>query len=127
MKILATTLGETAGDMLSMTLKLGYAQSLIITFSFFLIMLFVQLKSNKYKPALYWLVIVGTTAVGIEISDAQKQWLALSPKVKDRNLKDSFNSLFEGLHLSAKQKHAKMASILASLDMSLVDVLENSF
>ena len=61
------------------------------------------------------------------ISDAQKQWLALSPKVKDRNLKDSFNSLFEGLHLSAKQKHAKMASILASLDMSLVDVLENSF
>ncbi len=69
MKILATTLGETAGDMLSMTLKLGYAQSLIITFSFFLIMLFVQLKSNKYKPALYWLVIVGTTTVGTEISD----------------------------------------------------------
>ena len=69
MKILATTLGETAGDMLSMTLKLGYAESLIITLSFFLIMLFIQLKSNKYKPALYWLVIVGTTTVGTEISD----------------------------------------------------------
>jgi uncharacterized membrane-anchored protein len=69
MKILATTLGETTGDLLSMTLKLGYAVSLIITLSFFLIMLIAQLKSNKFRPVLYWLVIVGTTTVGTEISD----------------------------------------------------------
>jgi hypothetical protein len=66
-------------------------------------------------------------AVDKTISDAQKQWLALSPKVRDRNLKESFNYLFEGLHLSTKQNHVKMSSILASMDLSLVDVLENSF
>lgn len=69
MKIIATTLGETLGDFLSMTLNLGYAKGIIITFLFFLLVLSLQLISKKYVPVLYWLVIIGTTTLGTEISD----------------------------------------------------------
>ena len=61
------------------------------------------------------------------ISSVQKEWLVLSPNVKDTNLKDSFEYLFEGLHLSVENKNVKMGEILAKMDLSLVDVLENSF
>lgn len=69
MKIVATTLGETLGDFVSMTLNLGYAVGIAITFSLFLIVLLTQLLVNKYFPIIYWLVIVGTTTLGTEISD----------------------------------------------------------
>lgn len=69
MKIVATTLGETLGDYLSMTLNLGYLTGIIITLLFFLIVLFVQLSSKKYIPPFYWLVIIATTTLGTETSD----------------------------------------------------------
>ena len=77
MKVLATTLGETLGDYFSMTLDLGYIISLSITVALFLIVLVLQLKSNKYRPILYWLVIIGTTTVGTEISDLLDRTLGL--------------------------------------------------
>lgn len=69
MKIVATTLGETLGDFLSMTLKLGYTVGIVITLAFFLAVLFTQLSVKKHIPAIYWSVIVGTTTLGTEISD----------------------------------------------------------
>jgi len=60
------------------------------------------------------------------IIDVKKNWKVLSLKVKDRNLKDSFGFLFQGLLLSTKNKDIKMTKILASMDLSLVDVLEKS-
>lgn len=69
MKIVATTLGETLGDYLSMTLNLGYLTGIVITLGFFLVVLYVQLKSKHYTPLFYWLVIVATTTLGTEISD----------------------------------------------------------
>lgn len=69
MKIVATTLGETLGDFISMTLNLGYTIGIAITFAFFFIVLFTQLSFKKYVPAVYWLVIIGTTTLGTEISD----------------------------------------------------------
>lgn len=69
MKIVATTLGETLGDLLSMTLNLGYALSLFLTLVFFLIVVYIQLSVKNYIPAVYWLVIVSTTTLGTEISD----------------------------------------------------------
>lgn len=69
MKIVATTLGETLGDFISMTLKLGYIVAIGITLAFFLIVLFAQLSVKRYIPVIYWLVIVGTTTLGTEISD----------------------------------------------------------
>lgn len=68
-KILATTLGETLGDLLSMTLNFGFLASLIATFIIFIIALGFQLKARKLYLELYWFVIIGTTTVGTEISD----------------------------------------------------------
>lgn len=69
MKIVATTLGETLGDFISMTLNLGYIIGIGITLAFFLIILTTQLLVNKYIPFIYWFVIIGTTTLGTEISD----------------------------------------------------------
>lgn len=69
MKIVATTLGETLGDFLSMTLHLGYTVSLVYTFVFFLILIFTQIRSDKFSSPLFWLVIISTTTLGTEISD----------------------------------------------------------
>lgn len=77
MKIFATTLGETSGDFLSMTLNLGYITGLIMMMSFFLFVIVLQLSSSKFHAVLYWAVIVGTTAVGTEISDLMDRTLGL--------------------------------------------------
>lgn len=77
MKIIATTLGETLGDFLSMTLNLGYAVGIGITAAFFLTVLLIQLYSKKYIPVFYWLVIIATTTLGTEISDFMDRSLNL--------------------------------------------------
>lgn len=69
MKIIATTLGETLGDFIAQTLNLGYLVGIGITFLFFLAALLLQLNAKKYIPAFYWLVMIGTTTFGTEISD----------------------------------------------------------
>lgn len=69
MKITATTLGETLGDFISMTLGLGYTVGIGVTLLFFIIIISVQLNLKKYTPVIYWLVIIGTTTLGTEISD----------------------------------------------------------
>ena len=68
-KILATTIGETGGDALSMTLKLGYAISTLIFFGFFCAALTAQVLSKRYHPFIYWTVVVTTTTVGTTLSD----------------------------------------------------------
>lgn len=69
MKIVATTLGETLGDFISMTLDLGYLTGLLTTFVFFILVLLIQLRSKSYVPIFFWLVIIATTTLGTEISD----------------------------------------------------------
>lgn len=68
-KICATTLGETGGDAVSMTLKLGYVAATAIFFGVFLITLAAQITARRYNPLLYWAVILSTTTVGTTLSD----------------------------------------------------------
>jgi uncharacterized membrane-anchored protein len=68
-KICATTLGETGGDALSMTLNLGYTISTVIFFALFLGTAASQVRARAYHPFLYWGVIVATTTVGTTMSD----------------------------------------------------------
>jgi uncharacterized membrane-anchored protein len=77
MKIAATTLGETAGDLLSMTLKVGYAVSSIILISAFSISVVSQLLSKRYVPLLYWTVILATSTAGTTMSDYMDRTLGL--------------------------------------------------
>jgi uncharacterized membrane-anchored protein len=76
-KICATTVGETGGDALSMTLKLGYAVSTAIFLGFFIITLIAQLASKRYHPFFYWAVVVATTTVGTTTSDYLDRTLGL--------------------------------------------------
>ncbi|MEU9390938.1 hypothetical protein AB0D86_13150 [Streptomyces sp. NPDC048324] len=69
MKIAATTLGETAGDLFSQTLKLGYFLTTIVLFLAFVVTLVVQLRSSRYHPFLYWTVILSTSMAGTTMSD----------------------------------------------------------
>ncbi len=76
-KILATTLGETGGDALSMTLKLGYAISSLIFLGFFCVTLAAQVTAKRYYPVFYWAVVVATTTVGTTTSDYLDRTLGL--------------------------------------------------
>jgi uncharacterized membrane-anchored protein len=68
-KIAATTLGETGGDALSMTLQLGYAVSTAIFFLVFVVAVGAQIRARVFHPLLYWTVIVATTTVGTTMAD----------------------------------------------------------
>ncbi|HTJ62539.1 MAG TPA: hypothetical protein VL899_01910 [Alphaproteobacteria bacterium] len=68
-KIAATTLGETGGDALSMTLNLGYALSTVIFAVLFLGLVTSQIRATRFIPFLYWAVIVATTTVGTTMAD----------------------------------------------------------
>ncbi|MEI7596893.1 MAG: hypothetical protein WCK02_14175 [Bacteroidota bacterium] len=69
MKICATTLGETAGDLLSMTLNVGYSLSSIILLSSFFFTLTIQLSTKSFNPFVYWSVILSTSTAGTTMSD----------------------------------------------------------
>ncbi len=76
-KIVATTLGEMSGDMLSQTLDLGYVVGLGITGAALLTVLFFQIRADRHRPALFWAAIVGTTMAGTEISDMMDRTFGL--------------------------------------------------
>ncbi|ONH21991.1 hypothetical protein BL253_37065 [Pseudofrankia asymbiotica] len=69
MKIAATTLGETAGDLLAQTLRLGYFVTTVLLVLVFVGTLAVQLRSRAYNPFFYWTVILSTSTAGTTISD----------------------------------------------------------
>ena len=68
-KILATTLGETGGDAVSMSMALGYAVSSLIFISILLIAVVAQISAKSFSPPLYWFVIVATTTAGTTMAD----------------------------------------------------------
>ncbi len=68
-KICATTVGETGGDAVSMTLKLGYGIATLIFLGFFAVTMTAQVAARRYHPWTYWLVVVATTTIGTTTSD----------------------------------------------------------
>ena len=68
-KIAATTLGETAGDAVSMSMKLGYLVGTAIFAAIFLGAVTAQIKAKRFHPALYWTTIIATTTVGTTLAD----------------------------------------------------------
>src|ERR1700678_3686869 len=68
-KILATTLGETAGDTVTMSMDLGYLAGTAIFLSVFLILVIFQIRARRYSPPLYWATIVASTTAGTTMAD----------------------------------------------------------
>jgi uncharacterized membrane-anchored protein len=69
MKIAATTLGETGGDMVSMSMNLGYVIATLIYGVIFIVLVAAQIKASKFHPTLYWATIIATTSLGTTIAD----------------------------------------------------------
>jgi uncharacterized membrane-anchored protein len=68
-KVLATTLGETGGDTLSMTLNLGYLVSSVIFVAALIVLALFQIASRGFRPWLYWATIVASTTAGTTLAD----------------------------------------------------------
>src|SRR5689334_16698355 len=68
-KIAATTLGETGGDTVTMTMNLGYLVGTAIFFSLLVAMVAAQIVARKFHPVLYWATIVASTTCGTTLAD----------------------------------------------------------
>lgn len=68
-KILATTLGETGGDTVTMTLDWGYLAGTAIFLSLLVILVIIQIAAKKFHPFLYWATIVASTTAGTTMAD----------------------------------------------------------
>jgi uncharacterized membrane-anchored protein len=68
-KILATTLGETGGDTVSMTMDLGYLVGTAIFLSIFIVLAWFQIAAKRFSAPLYWATIVASTTAGTTMAD----------------------------------------------------------
>ena len=68
-KIAATTVGETGGDAVSMSMNLGYLVGTAIFAAIFLVFVALQISARKFRPYLYWATIIATTTVGTTLAD----------------------------------------------------------
>lgn len=68
-KILATTLGETGGDAVTMSMNLGYLIGTGIFAAVFLVAVGIQMRAKRFHPAVYWTTIIATTTVGTTLAD----------------------------------------------------------
>ena len=68
-KIAATTLGETGGDAVSMSMNLGYVVGTLIFAALFVIFVIAQINATRFHPTLYWATIIATTTVGTTMAD----------------------------------------------------------
>ncbi|MDF3335862.1 hypothetical protein P3H80_00425 [Mycolicibacterium septicum] len=69
LKIVATTLGETGGDLLAQTLNVGYLVATLIFCGFLIVAVSVQLAARRFHPAIFWTVIALTSTAGTTLSD----------------------------------------------------------
>jgi len=76
-KIAATTLGETGGDWVTMSLNLGYLIGTLIFFAAFVVLVFAQVRAREFRPNLYWATIVATTTLGTTLADFCDRSLAI--------------------------------------------------
>ena len=68
-KILATTLGETGGDTVSMTMNLGYLVGTAIFLTLLVVLVVAQIGAKKFHPLLYWATIIASTTAGTTMAD----------------------------------------------------------
>lgn len=77
MKVAATTLGETGGDSVSMSMKLGYFVGSLIFSIVFIVVVIAQISSRHFNPFLYWTTIIATTMVGTTLADLADRSLGI--------------------------------------------------
>ena len=76
-KILCTTLGETGGDAVTMSMNLGYLVGTAIFAAIFLVAVLIQVYAKRFHPFLYWTTIIATTAIGTTMADFSDRSLGI--------------------------------------------------
>lgn len=69
LKIIATTLGETGGDAVSMSMQLGYLLASLLFALAFIVLVTLQVRATRFQPTLYWATIIATTTLGTTLAD----------------------------------------------------------
>lgn len=77
-KIAATTLGETGGDAVSMSMNLGYLVGTAIFATIFVAAVLAQISAKRFHPFLYWTTIIASTTVGTTLADLADRSLGIS-------------------------------------------------
>ena len=73
-KILATTLGETGGDAVSMSMNLGYLVSTLIFAAFFAFAVCAQIRADRFRRLLYWATIIASTTAALHSAATPRRW-----------------------------------------------------
>lgn len=76
-KITATTLGETGGDAVSMSMNLGYLVATAVFAAIFMAAVMTQITAKRFHPVLYWTTIIATTTVGTTLADLADRSLGI--------------------------------------------------
>jgi uncharacterized membrane-anchored protein len=76
-KILATTLGETGGDTVTMTMNLGYLTGTFIFLAALLMLVVLQIRAKQFRPLLYWATIIASTTAGTTMADLADRSLGI--------------------------------------------------
>lgn len=76
-KIAATTLGETGGDAVSMSMQLGYLIGTFIFAAVFVVAVWVQIRARRFNAYLYWFTIIASTTVGTTLADYMTRSLGI--------------------------------------------------
>ena len=76
-KIFCTTLGETGGDAVTMSMNLGYLVGTLIFAAIFLVAVAAQIYARRFHPFLYWTTIIATTTVGTTMADFSDRSLGI--------------------------------------------------
>lgn len=76
-KVVATTLGETGGDWVTMSLDLGYLVGTAIFAVIFIVLVAAQVRARRFHPVLYWATIIATTTLGTTLADFADRSLGL--------------------------------------------------
>jgi uncharacterized membrane-anchored protein len=76
-KIAATTLGETGGDAVSMSMNLGYLIATGIFAAVFIVAVGIQIATRRFHPSAYWITIIATTTVGTTLADLATRSLGI--------------------------------------------------
>jgi uncharacterized membrane-anchored protein len=76
-KIIATTLGETGGDTVTMTMNLGYLVGTAIFATVLVVLIVLQIAAKKFHPLLYWATIVASTTAGTTLADFSDRSLGI--------------------------------------------------
>ena len=101
-KSMATTVGETAADYINQTLKLGLVLTSLVMATLLLIALAAQILTRRYRPVIYWLVVVLISVVGTLLSDNLVDNLKVSLVVSSALFAGALAAVFVAWHMSEK-------------------------